>query len=112
MPKLRKVFLVVAGGSIAAERHFEDTIQRKRTVDEVKKFLSSEEIRKLEGAYHNQSFIVWGSVPGPSNIRFWERMEPGDVVLIYNQGAIRFVGEISVKLRSKELAKNFWRETP
>src|SRR6266496_1359314 len=36
---LRKVFLVVAGGNTAAERHFEDTIQRTRTVEEVRGFL-------------------------------------------------------------------------
>jgi len=112
MTRLRRVFLVVAGGNIAAERHFEDTIQRKRTVEEVKNFLPPEEVGKLESIYHNQPFIVWGAVPGPSNIRFWERMEPGDIVLIYNQGAIRFVGEISAKVRSKDLARNFWRETP
>src|SRR5450631_1385732 len=31
---LRKVFLVVAGGNASAQRHFEDTIQRTRTVQE------------------------------------------------------------------------------
>jgi len=35
----RKVFLVVAGGNPAAERHFEDTIQRTRTLEEVREFL-------------------------------------------------------------------------
>jgi hypothetical protein len=35
----RKVFLVVAGGNASAQRHFEDTIQRKRTLDEVRRFL-------------------------------------------------------------------------
>jgi hypothetical protein len=29
----RKVFIVVAGGNAAAQRHFEDTIQRKRTLE-------------------------------------------------------------------------------
>jgi hypothetical protein len=36
---LRNVFVVVAGGNPAAEKHFEDTIQRKRTVEEVRGFL-------------------------------------------------------------------------
>jgi hypothetical protein len=43
----RKVFLVVAGGNPAAERHFEDTIQRKRNLEEVRRFLPSQEIEKL-----------------------------------------------------------------
>jgi hypothetical protein len=34
----RKVFLVVAGGNPSAERHFEDTIQNKRTLQELRRF--------------------------------------------------------------------------
>jgi hypothetical protein len=48
----RKIFLVVAGGNPSAERHFEDTIQRKRTLDEVRKFLPPREIDNLERIYH------------------------------------------------------------
>jgi len=40
----------------------------------------------------------------------WEKMAPGDVVLIYNSGRIRFAGEIAAKVRNKELARYFWKE--
>jgi hypothetical protein len=66
-PDGRKVFLVVAGGNPAAERHFEDTIQRKRTLLEVRKVLPSQQIENLENIYHGADFIVWGAVPGPMN---------------------------------------------
>jgi len=104
------VFLVVAGGNPSAERHFEDTIQRKRTLQEVRGFLPSQEIENLEKIYHGSNFIVWGSVPGPMNESRWEKMAPGDVVLIYNSGRIRFAGEIAAKVRNKELARYFWKE--
>jgi hypothetical protein len=106
----RKVFLVVAGGNPSAERHFEDTIQRKRTLQEVRGFLPSQEIENLEKIYHGSNFIVWGAVPGPMNESRWEKMAPGDVVLIYNSGRIRFAGEIAAKVRNKELARYFWKE--
>jgi len=106
----RKVFLVVAGGNSAAERHFEDTIKRKRTLEEVKGFLPSQEIASLEKIYHGSRFIVWGAVPGPMNESRWEKMAPGDVVLIYNSGRIRFAGEIAAKVRNKDLARYFWKE--
>ena len=106
----RKVFIVVAGGNPAAERHFEDTIKRKRTLAEVRVFLPSEEIENLEGIYHGSNFIVWGAVPGPMNESRWEKMMPGDVVLVYNNGRIRFAGEIAAKVRNKELARYFWKE--
>jgi hypothetical protein len=63
----RKVFLVVAGGNPAAERHFEDTIQRKRNLEEVRRFLPSQEIENLERIYHGSNFIVWGAVPPGSS---------------------------------------------
>jgi hypothetical protein len=107
---LRKVFIVVAGGNSAAERHFEDTIQRARTLEEVRGFLPTREIENLERIYHGSNFIVWGAVPGPMNESRWERMSPGDVVLIYNNGRIRFAGEIAAKVRNKDLAKYFWKE--
>jgi hypothetical protein len=106
----RHVFLVVAGGNPAAERHFEDTIQRKRTVEEVRRFLPSREIENLERIYHGSNFIVWGAVPGPMNETRWEKMTPGDVVLIYNDGRIRVAGEIAAKVRNPELARYFWKE--
>lgn len=106
----RRVFLVVAGGNPVAERHFEDTIQHKRTLDEVRKFLPSQEIENLENIYHGSDFIVWGAVPGPMNESRWEKMTPGDVVLIYNSGRIRFAGEIAAKVRNRDLARYFWHE--
>jgi hypothetical protein len=106
----RKVFLVVAGGNPSAEKHFEDTIQRKRTLQEVRGFLPSQEIENLEKIYHGSNFIVWGAVPGPMNESRWEKMAPGDVVLVYNSGRIRFAGEIAAKVRNKDLARYFWKE--
>jgi hypothetical protein len=106
----RKVFLVVAGGNPSAQRHFEDTIQRKRTLEEVRRFLPSREIDNLERIYHGSTFIVWGAVPGPMNESRWEKMSSGDVVLVYNSGRIRFAGEIAAKVRNKELARHFWSE--
>jgi len=89
----RKVFLVVAGGgNPPAHRHFEDTIQPKRNLEEVRRFLPSREIENLERIYHGSDFIVWGAVAGPMNESRWEKMAPGDVVLIYNTGRTSFAG--------------------
>jgi hypothetical protein len=100
---LRKVFIVAAGGNPSAERHFEDTIQRKRALNEVRKFLPPQEIENLEKIYHGSIFIVWGAVPGPMNESRWETMTPGDVVLIYNKGRIRFAGEIAAKVGATKI---------
>jgi len=111
MTNLRRIFIVVAGGNLAAEKHFEDTIQRKRNLEEIRRFLPQAEIENLENIYHSTPFIVWGAVPGPMNESRWEKMKAGDVVLIYNRGYIRFIGEIAAKVRSRDLARYFWEET-
>ena len=72
--------------------------------------MPTQEIENLEKIYHSSDFIVWGAVPGPMNETRWEKMKPGDVVLIYNDGRIRFAGEIAVKVRNRELARYFWEE--
>lgn len=56
-----------------------------------------------------QISLVWGAVAGPMNESRWAKMAPGDVVLIYNSGRIRFAGEIAAKVRNVELARYFWR---
>ena len=73
MSRLRNIFIVVAGGNLAAERHFEDTIQRKRNISEIRRFLPQNEIENLENIYHNAPFIVWGAVPGRMNESRWEK---------------------------------------
>jgi hypothetical protein len=78
----RKVFIALAGGNPDAEKNFEDPIQRRRTLEEVREFLPAQEIDNLEKIYHGSNFIVWGSVPGPKNESWWEKMTPGSVLAI------------------------------
>lgn len=109
---MRNIFIVVAGGNFDAEKHFEDTIKNRRTVEEVERFLPVEQVSNLKNIYHNSPFIVWGAIPGPQNERTWDNMKPGDLLLITNRGRVRYIGEVGAKVRSKELAKYFWRENP
>jgi len=107
----RNVFLVVAGGNTPAEKHFEDTLQRKRTLEEVRRFLPSQEIENLEGIYHGSNFIVWGAVPGPMNESRWEKMTPGDVVLIYNKVAFVLQGRLRPRRETRSSHGIFGRKT-
>src|SRR5438874_11941497 len=90
--QLRNVFLVVAGGTPAAERNFEYTIQRKRTLEEGRRFLLSQEIENLETIYHESDFIVSGTVPGAMNESRWERMRTGVIVIIFKNGQYDYTG--------------------
>lgn len=110
MNKERKIFFVVAGGGHNTDRHYYDTIETRRSVDEFGKFLKPEEVEKLNKYSHGRPYAVWGSVPGSSNIRNWETMEKGDYVMVYRGGKIILVAEIAMKVRNANLAKYFWQE--
>lgn len=110
MNKKRKIFFVVASGGHGTDRHYLDTIERKRSVEEAAKFLTPLEIETLKREYHSGPFAVWGAVPGSGNIRTWEIMEPGDYVLIYKSGRIIFAAEVALKTKNAGMAKYLWGE--
>lgn len=100
----------MAGGGQDTDRHYYETIKTKRTIDEIAKFLSSEEIKKLKAYSHNRPYAVWGAVPGTSNIRNWNSMERGDYVMVYRKGKIILAAEIAMKVRNADLGRYFWQE--
>jgi hypothetical protein len=110
MNQERKIFFVVASGGYDTERHYNDTIQRKRTIEEISQFLTSTEVQLLKNNFHGQPFAIWGAMPGSGNIRTWESMESGDYVMIYRNGKIILAAEIAMKVRNPNIGRYFWRE--
>jgi hypothetical protein len=108
MNKLRKIFFVVASGGHGTDKHYYDTIERKRTVEEAEKFLKPQETEILKSQYHGGPFAVWGAVPGSGNMRTWEAMEAGDYVLIYKSGKVIFAAEVALKTRNPQMAEYLW----
>lgn len=100
----------MAGGGHETDRHYQDTIETRRSVEEISKFLDSKEVEKLKTYSHGRPYAVWGAVPGPSNVRNWETMDEGDYVIVYRKGRIILAAEIALKVRNAPLAEYFWRE--
>lgn len=110
MNKTRKIFFVVASGGQETDKHYYDTIEKKRTVEEAGKFLNKEEIKILRDKFHGGPFAVWGAIPGSGNLRTWDSMEPGDYVLIYKSGRIIFAAEVALKTRNPKMAEYLWNK--
>jgi len=106
--KTRKIFFVVASGGHGTDKHYYDTIERKRTIDEASKFLTPKEIEILKTNYHSGPFAVWGAVQGSGNLRTWDSMESGDYVLIYKSGRVIFAAEVALKTRNPQMAEYLW----
>lgn len=108
MKKDRKIFFVVASGGHNTDRHYYETIERKRTIEEAARFITSSETGQLQKYFHGRSYAVWGAVPGSGNSRTWETMEEGDYVMVYRGGKIILAAEIALKVRNPNLARFFW----
>ncbi len=108
MNKLRKIFFVVASGGHETDKHYYDTIVKKRTIQEASNFLKPREVEILKNQYHSGPFAVWGAVPGSGNMRTWEVMEAGDYVLIYKSGKVIFAAEVALKTKNPQMAEYFW----
>ncbi|MFA5135867.1 MAG: hypothetical protein WC489_00560 [Patescibacteria group bacterium] len=108
--KNRKIFFVMAGGGHETDRHYFDTIQTRRSVEEFGKYLDEETVNKLKQYSHGRPYAIWGAVPGSSNIRNWEIMSEGDYVMVYRHGKIILAAEIALKVRNENLARYFWQE--
>lgn len=110
MTKSRKIFFVMAGGGHETDRHYRDTIENRRSVDEFGKYLKKEEVDKLNFYAHGRPYAIWGAVPGSSNSRNWEMMEEGDYVMVYRKGKIILAAEVAMKSRNPDLARYFWQK--
>jgi len=108
--KSRKIYFVMAGGGHDTDRHYYETIKNRRSVAELSQFLDTAETNKLKTYSHDRPYAVWGAVPGVSNARNWEGMEPGDYVLVYRKGKIILVAEIAMKTRNPKLAEYLWQK--
>lgn len=105
---MKKTFIVVTSGGHDTEVHYRDTIKNKRTLGEIKAFLSEDQIKDLRDIYKGRDFAVWGAKPGEGNISTWYSMKLGDYVLIYRNKRIILIGEVAYKVRNEKLAEFFW----
>ncbi len=105
---LKQVFIVPANGPEAFQ-HYLETIKRKRTLQEVERFISQDDLKILQGLYHEAPFAVWGATAGRGNTRTFGQMNLGDYILFSQQGRIVLIGEIAWKLSNGDLARYFWK---
>jgi len=101
--------MVPASGSVAYQ-HFIDTINKKRRLSELTRFIPNHDIDILKGMYHETPFAVWGARPTEGNARKFDQMQLGDYILFVVKGKIKLIGEVAWKLKNSDLAKNFWGE--
>jgi hypothetical protein len=104
------VFLLyMPPGNAEAMVHYEDTIVKRVSLERLSPFLSANLKARLIGVFGRDPIAVWGSQGGPRNRANFERMSPGDDILIVEGQRIKLIGKIAVKTENAALSRELWK---
>lgn len=92
-------------------QHFKDTIAEGQPFTDVANFLPGEEKGRAEKTSKDGLIRCWGSIPGESNIRNFEKLSEGDEFLCYRSGHYIALCTIAFKTINPQLARYLWGET-
>ena len=106
---MRRVVLQPAA-SIAAQRHYVDTIDNPVQFVEHAGQLRADELDELHRLYPSAAAPLWGATPGVSggNVAPYERIDPGDFVFFSGGGRLFAGGTITYRFRNPALARRLW----
>lgn len=96
-------------GNSEAMVHYEDTIKNKVTSERIFKYIDKNLQYKLSSIFGNKPIAVWGSRHSPSNRSRFERMMPGDDILIVEGETIRLLGKMAAKMINPDLSRELWK---
>lgn len=89
--------------------HYEETIRQKVISDRIYPFVKASLGSRLERIFRNRSIAVWGSQDSSANRAKFERMVPGDEVLIIEGSTIKLLGKIAATCVNRDLSRELWR---
>jgi hypothetical protein len=105
------VFLLyMPPGNRQAMVHYEDTIVNRVALARVTPLVSSNLQDRLRRVFGESPVAIWGSEAGPRNRANFERMSPGDDVLIVEGDTIRLIGKIAAKTENRALSQELWKD--
>lgn len=107
---MRNIFLLyIPPTNHEAVVHYEDTIRRKVTPDRIYRFVDQNTRRKLEDIFGGRPIAVWGSRDSQANRAKFERMVPGDEILIVEGDSIKLLGKIAATIVNQDLSRELWK---
>lgn len=89
--------------------HYQDTILNKVDQDRIFKFIDQNLQNRLRNIFGNKSIAVWGSQGGPGNRSRFEKMKPGDDVMIVEGDNIKLLGKIADITKNIDLSNELWK---
>lgn len=89
--------------------HYQDTIVKKVDQDSVFKYLNQQQKQKIKTVFGNNKLTIWGSRDSESNRGRFNRMNPGDDILIVEGNTIKLIGKVALTTVNKDLSNLLWK---
>ena len=89
----------------AVKTHWEGTILKPRSLDEIRPFINDHQYQSLKDT-KKATFRFWGDTE--NNRSIWEKMNVGDLILFSGDNRFHAKGYVESVFQSDELAKYFW----
>lgn len=96
-------------GNHEALVHYEDTIKNKVMQNRVFEHVDTNLRDRLVKIFGTKPIAVWGSRDSDSNRSRFEKMQPGDDILIVEGDTIKLLGKIADKTKNSELSRELWK---
>ena len=107
---MRNIFLVyIPPSNVEAIAHYEDTIKQRVSLETIRPFVTSNQAAQLRAIFGERRIAVWGSRDSGQNRAIFEKMSPGDDLLIVEGNSIRSLGKIALKTVGNELSRTLWK---
>lgn len=102
-------FLYIPSNNIEATIHYQDTIINKVSQERIFRYVDQNIKNYLRRVFQDKPIAVWGSRNTPANSSKFEKMVPGDNILIVEGDTVKLLGFIAAKTINPDLSKELWK---
>ena len=107
---MRQIFLLyIPPGNYEALVHYQDTIINRVAPERIYKYLDAKIRAHLQNIFGMKPITVWGSRDSSVNRQKFNRMQPGDDILIIEGSVIKLLGKIAAKTVNPDLSRELWK---
>lgn len=107
---MRNIFILyIPTGNYEALVHYDDTIKNKVSQERIFKYIDFNLQNKLRDVFGHRPIATWGSRSSDANRSKFERMQPGDDILIVEGETIKLLGKVATKTVNADLSRELWK---
>jgi len=89
--------------------HYRDTIESKVDQERAFNFLEKSEVKILKDIFGNKKLTIWGSRDSAQNRSRFNKMKPGDDIMIVEGKKIKLLGKVAYKTINAKLSSDLWK---